>query len=178
VPVEEHTFEFEEETLAELPDQAISASEQKEEHAFGEVSFEELAAAEPPKPIEFEAPVDESATAFTERAMPEILASIPTFEESSKPDFVRSAAMSVVHPGPAIETSTPVSEPASAAVSPAFAETAPVETAAPVAMTEEQLKAALASVSKDVIERIVWEVVPDLAEAMIKEAIRKIKEGH
>jgi hypothetical protein len=44
-------------------------------------------------------------------------------------------------------------------------------------MTEDQLRAALSVASKDVIERIVWEVVPDLAEAMIKEAIRKIKEG-
>ena len=45
------------------------------------------------------------------------------------------------------------------------------------ALTEEQLRAALATVSKDVIERIVWEIVPDLAEAMIREAIRKIKAG-
>jgi hypothetical protein len=44
-------------------------------------------------------------------------------------------------------------------------------------MTEDQLRAALAGASKEVIERIVWEVVPDLAETMIKEAIRKIKEG-
>ena len=42
---------------------------------------------------------------------------------------------------------------------------------------EEQLKALLASVSREVIERIVWEVVPDLAETIIKEEIRKIKEG-
>jgi hypothetical protein len=39
------------------------------------------------------------------------------------------------------------------------------------------LKAAIAAASKEVIERIVWEVVPDLAEALIREAIRKIKEG-
>lgn len=55
---------------------------------------------------------------------------------------------------------------------PAFS--APVPT---TAMTEEQLRAAIALVSKDVIERIVWEVVPDLAETLIQEAIRKIKEG-
>jgi len=39
------------------------------------------------------------------------------------------------------------------------------------------LKAAIMASSKEVIERIVWEVVPDLAEALIREAIRKIKEG-
>jgi CheY-like chemotaxis protein len=49
--------------------------------------------------------------------------------------------------------------------------------AAPASLTEEQLREALAAASKDVIERIVWEVVPDLAEVLIKEAIRKIKEG-
>ena len=48
---------------------------------------------------------------------------------------------------------------------------------AALALTEEQLKAAIASVSREVIERIVWEVVPDLAETLIKEAIRQIKEG-
>jgi len=45
---------------------------------------------------------------------------------------------------------------------------------APVALTEEQLKAAIATVSRDVIERIVWEVVPDIAEKLIKEAIVRI----
>ena len=47
----------------------------------------------------------------------------------------------------------------------------------PAALTEEQLRAALTSTSKEVIERIVWEIVPDLADALIREAIRKIKEG-
>jgi len=39
------------------------------------------------------------------------------------------------------------------------------------------LKMILSKVSRDVIEKIVWEVVPDLAEAIIREEIRKIKEG-
>jgi CheY-like chemotaxis protein len=45
---------------------------------------------------------------------------------------------------------------------------------APVTLSEEQLKEAIANASKEVIERIVWEVVPDLAETLIREAIRKI----
>jgi hypothetical protein len=44
-------------------------------------------------------------------------------------------------------------------------------------MSEDQLKAALSTMSREVIERIVWEVVPDLAETIIKEEIRKIKSG-
>ena len=53
---------------------------------------------------------------------------------------------------------------------PVAAETKPL-------FTEEQLREALATVSREVIQRIVWEVVPDLAEALIKEEIRKIREG-
>jgi CheY-like chemotaxis protein len=46
-----------------------------------------------------------------------------------------------------------------------------------VTLTDEQLKAALMAASKETIERIVWEVVPDLAEAMIKEAIKRITDA-
>ncbi|UFS69635.1 response regulator [Geomonas sp. RF6] len=59
------------------------------------------------------------------------------------------------------------------AAPPAQAPQAPAATG----ITEEQLVAALSKLSRDVIERIVWEVVPDLAEALIKEEIRKIKAG-
>lgn len=65
-------------------------------------------------------------------------------------------------------------EPPMPAVAPVAAAVAP---AAPVALTEDQLKEALLSVSKETIERIVWEVVPDLAESLIKETIRRITEG-
>jgi CheY-like chemotaxis protein len=46
-----------------------------------------------------------------------------------------------------------------------------------VTFTEEQLAAAIAKVSREIIEKIAWEVVPDLAETLIKEEIRKIKES-
>ena len=45
------------------------------------------------------------------------------------------------------------------------------------AISEEALVAALATISREVIERIVWEVVPDLAERLIVEEIRKLKAG-
>jgi hypothetical protein len=45
------------------------------------------------------------------------------------------------------------------------------------AFGEEQLRAILSQLSREVIERIVWEVVPDLAETIIREEIRKLKEG-
>jgi CheY-like chemotaxis protein len=53
----------------------------------------------------------------------------------------------------------------------------PCLTAPSAQLSEEQLRAAIAGISREVIERVVWEVVPDLAETLIKEAIRTIREG-
>lgn len=55
------------------------------------------------------------------------------------------------------------------------AEPAGVETGGTITLTEEQLAAAISRISREVIERIAWEVVPDLAETLIKEEIRRIK---
>jgi hypothetical protein len=70
---------------------------------------------------------------------------------------------------------------------PAESATAPVQTAAPATLqpavhgepvlSEEQLASIVANISRDIIEKIAWEVVPDLAEALIREEIRKLKEG-
>jgi len=107
--------------------------------------------------------------------------------------LVEEAVASVVLPEPEPAFSPDGFEPV-AAVEPVIEQVAevpprivaPVETVAElpvvapvaaVALTDEQLKAALLSASKETIERIVWEVVPDLAEAMIKEAIKRITEG-
>lgn len=47
----------------------------------------------------------------------------------------------------------------------------------PITISEQQLAAVISRISREVIEKVVWEVVPDLAEILIKEEIRKIKEG-
>ena len=49
--------------------------------------------------------------------------------------------------------------------------------AQPAELNQELLTEAISRISREIIEKIVWEVVPDLAEAMIKEEIRKIKAG-
>jgi CheY-like chemotaxis protein len=46
-----------------------------------------------------------------------------------------------------------------------------------VALSDEQLAAIVSKISRDVIEKIAWEVVPDLAEMLIREEIRKLKKG-
>lgn len=43
------------------------------------------------------------------------------------------------------------------------------------ALSEDQLRAALSKVSREVIEKIVWEVVPDMAEMLIKEEIKRLQ---
>ena len=139
VPVEENTFEFEEETIAEPPQTAFTKqATPAQEAAFGDIVFEE------------------------EVARP----AVPTFSALPKPDFAHFSAPSMSFEAPPVLESVPVEK----------IET-PAATSQSVSLTEEQLKAAITSASKEVIERIVWEVVPDLAEALIREAIRKIKEG-
>lgn len=115
-------------------------------------TFEEQAAADLPAETAAEAPYEEEA-AFGE----------VSFEEAGEPAAEAVEPFAMVEP---VETPVAAPEAAHAAAG-----------ALPAALTEEQLRAAIAGVSKEVIERIVWEVVPDLAEALIKEAIRKIKEG-
>jgi CheY-like chemotaxis protein len=123
VPVEENTFEFEEETVAY------------------------------PTPADAEKAVE----------VPDFTVTEPEFTAATLPT---SPFVPLADPLPAVTETAAI---------PALSTLTHAE--APVALTEDQIKAAISSLSKDVIERIVWEVVPDLAEAMIREAIRKIKEG-
>lgn len=62
----------------------------------------------------------------------------------------------------------PPAAPAPAAPAPEKA-SASTDTEAEVAA----LRAALASASREVIERVVWEVVPELAETILREQIEK-----
>lgn len=180
VPVEENTFEFE-----EPADEAIAAPAEApvQEASFGDISFEDDAA--PVEQPDFTSMPEPVAASMPELAVPET-----EFVDFAAP-AVPPAFEAFEIPAAPVEPFAPLADPAPAA--PPVVEAAPVISAAPVApavapaaavaaplgaaLTEDQLKQALASVSKDVIERIVWEVVPDLAEALIREAIRKIKEG-
>ena len=151
VPIEENTFEFEEET-SPAPLQT-SLTDQEVSPAFGDISFEK----------EIEAPTSQTLSDVSEMDSTE---TIPAFDILSTPTspFVPLA-------DPTQRFTATVDQDQAMSID-------SVSTTAPaVALTDEQLKAILASVSKDVIERIVWEVVPDLAEVLIHEAIRKIKEG-
>ena len=170
IPVEEHTFEFEEEIVSEIP--ASVYNEQGPptlDYGFGNISFEDE---EPVRPKTVAAPVS-SPVAESIAPAPVLTATEPAFAffDESASNFstqvFEEPAISVV------QTAAPeffAPEPPPVVEDPATA-------VAPVSFTEDQLKAAISAASKEVIERIVWEVVPDLAEALIKEAIRKIREG-
>lgn len=113
------------------------------------------AAAEPYGTISETAPSEEFASAAGEFAIPPVEAFSPVPDEYS--------------PNAGME---PLPEPPAVAASPAGA-----DAGGAITMTEEQLAAAISRISREVIERIAWEVVPDLAETLIKEEIRRIKEG-
>jgi CheY-like chemotaxis protein len=91
---------------------------------------------------------------------------------------VAAAPLQPVRPEPAREPVPPL-EPQSVPVYQASvpdACEANAQAGAP-GLSEADLIAALSKISREVIERIVWEVVPDLAEVLIKEEIRKLKAG-
>lgn len=131
-------------------------------------------------------PVEEQTFEFTPETAGEAPAaafsepSFPLREEAAFGDI--PLAQTAHRTGPATLGSIPAGEP-SVPPPPIPVDEAGTVAAAPAAppplaaMSEEQLRAAIMGASREVIERIVWEIVPDLAEAMIKDAILKIQEG-
>lgn len=181
IPVEEHTFEFEEESVATLPETIFSErSVTEHDSGFGEIAFEDEipAKAENTPAGNIEPELSDSIVPQPEIAS--FTEAVPSFEPLT--DITEVPTTAIEPTIDIIETPAPTfSIPNAGFVEP---EMAPVAMPAPttsasaaVTLSEEQLKAAISSASKEVIERIVWEVVPDLAEIMIREAIRKIKEG-
>jgi len=123
-------------------------------------------------------PVEEQTFEFTTEPFTE--APSPVSSEPSPP--VPELAFGDITPGEIAHRTAPDQAPSHAvpAVEPFIAPPPPPAAEAGAlanALSEEQLKAAITGISREVIERIVWEVVPDLAEAMIKDAILKIREG-
>jgi len=158
----EEFFSFEEE--AEGIEETGPALEQVEEPVVQPVEeavfgFAEEPAAAVREPEPFQLPEYEPFALETE-----------PFAEPLEPEVAQAPALEPV------SEPLPVMEPQSVPAEPAFAE-APAAAAEPRSLSEAELVAALSKVSKEVIERIVWEVVPDLAEVLIKEEIRKLKAG-
>lgn len=153
---DEFVFTEEEEELvlsASRAPEPFVAPPLEESFVFGDEVA--AAAAEPYGTISEAAPSEEIVSAAGQFAFPPVEAFSPVPDEYS--------------PNAGME---PLPEPAAVAASPAGA-----DAGGAITMTEEQLAAAISRISREVIERIAWEVVPDLAETLIKEEIRRIKEG-
>lgn len=126
-------------------------------------------------------PVEEQTFEFREEAF---TTEPPTIVEGTMTDDVIPEPEPAFDPG-AFEPVTAVEPfveqvadiPRQVVPAPEAADLSAVAAPATLALTEEQLRAAVLSASRETIERIVWEVVPDLAEAMIQEAIKRITES-
>jgi len=95
----------------------------------------------------------------------------PAPAPAAKPEPPQVAAAPTPQPAPSPAppvAPVPMSAPAAA----------PVERVeqAVAALSEEQLSAIVERVAASMLEKIAWEVVPDLAESLIKEELRKIRE--
>jgi hypothetical protein len=102
-------------------------------------------------------PESEAMTAFTVHSPPAAAPATPGFDLQFAPEEEYM---------PAPEALAPVPPPAPAPAAPAGA-----------ALSDDQLAELVSRISRDIIEKIAWEVVPDLAERIIMDEIRKIKEG-
>jgi len=117
------------------------------------------------------APVQQMYTAPAPAEVDEDDFSTISFDE---PETVPAAQVPPPLP-PVAETAPPVASVAP--VAPPVADHTPLAPAVSAAAEESQLRALLSTASREIIEKIVWEVVPDLAESIIREEIRKLKAG-
>ena len=172
---DDNFFSFETE-----PSKPVELSEE-DEFVLEELAIEKPLQTVVPTATGFE-PVGEQELSFADLES----ASIQEFAKGSIPDeddfstitFDEPAAYAAPVPPP-LPPIVEMPPPVAPAAPPIPEPQAPVSTATavPASLDAELLKTLLSKVSRDVIERIVWEVVPDLAETIIKEEIRKLKAG-
>ncbi|MCB9621123.1 MAG: response regulator [Sandaracinus sp.] len=76
-------------------------------------------------------------------------------------------------PAPAAAPAKPASRPAMPAVAAAAVDSGMAAKLEGLGLTKEQIEGVLA-LSREVVEQVVWEVVPDLAETLIREEIQRL----
>jgi CheY-like chemotaxis protein len=102
-------------------------------------------------------------------ARPQVAAAAPAM-----PTMAKSPATAAAATAAATATAAAVAQPITTAV--ANANTDLERRLSSLGLTAEQL-AAVVALSREVVERVVWEVVPDLAETLIKEEIKRLTTG-
>ena len=137
---------------------------------------------------------EEPFPAFTELELPPVVpaeqpftAASPVADLATEPvaepamASIAEVAASGAEPHPEAVTESvaePLAEPAAAPAAAAAVQGATMLTAEELELIVERAVArALEKLAGTVLERVAWEVVPDLAEALIKEEIRQIKEA-
>ncbi|MBI1922297.1 MAG: response regulator [Geobacter sp.] len=155
-------------------EEPIAEAEQVPEDIFSEDMFA------PPEEAIFFAAEEVAAPAST----PEVKPVVPT-EEYSFQEAAVAEAFSFEEPESSqpAETAFEFAPPEEAFVASPVAEAAPPAIEQPLApsaagLTDEQIASLVSRISRELIEKIAWEVVPDLAESIIRDEIRKIKEGN
>ena len=156
VPEEEFIFETEEEEVAE-----VAPVEEVPEFELEEVSLEP--AEEPLETVAEEGIAGPEEFSFEEE-VPEAPV-MPEVQIELQPEIIQGYE----------QTFEPEAFSREVSAAPPSPEPIPSPPPAPASMSEEQLRAALSQVSREVIEKIVWEVVPDLAEMLIKEEIKRLQ---
>jgi len=130
----------------------------------------------------FETVPGEQFEVFAEEAAPAFVVPPTEAEEF----FAELAEPAVVAPSPVSTPPLPIAQEAEfqfaaeeeyMPVAEAAAGTGTPPAAGELSLSDEQLASLISRISRDIIEKIAWEVVPDLAERIIQEEIRKIKEG-
>jgi hypothetical protein len=181
LPVDEQTFDFQEEEG--FPEESIPESDPFAElAAVPEAAAQDEMAEFLAEPASETMPVMEQQFAPEEEYVPVLApagapAQAMDLQFASEEEYVPFAPPGEAETPPmaAVAATAAASVATASAVAPATA--VPTPPAPPAELSEEQLTALVAKISKDIIERIAWEVVPDLAENIIKEEVRRLKEG-
>jgi CheY-like chemotaxis protein len=113
-------------------------------------------------------PVPVATSARTEPSLDHLREALPPRAPAASPAPVADRTLAAMAPAVA-----PARTPSSSAVQVAGATAAMSPKLQELGLTPAQIEAVLA-LSRDVVERIVWEVVPTLAETIIKEEVRRL----
>ena len=175
-------------TPAKPPARPTPGRSSKRTMAFGTTPMAPPQPPAPPKPAAAAPPkrpvlelADEPEIDFDDGAAQAPAAATPPKPAAAappKPAPAKPAAAAPPKPAPA--KPVPAKPAAAAAAAPAAAVAAATQVGSPMAtqlsdlgLSKEQVEAVLA-LSREVVEQVVWEVVPDLAETLIKEEIARL----
>ena len=122
-------------------------------------------------------PVEEQTFEFREEAVSSPATDLVQPAEMSLPEQEHVFSTDAFEALPVMQPVTEELAQPPQSVVPVAPDDLPTSSVISPALTEEQLLQAVKAASKETIERIVWEVVPDLAETMIREAIKRITDG-